>query len=179
MSSLQEQLMKAGLADKKKATKIKHEKRKKAKQQPKGHKVKDELKEQIEAEKRKKAEQDRVLNEQRQAELKAKEQRAMLKQMLEHHGVDEFKGEVPYNYIHDGLTKTLKVNETIKQCLAKGTLAICAMDGKVRLVPDVIARKLQTVDPEVVLVMHDRMSKQEIDEDDPYAEYQVPDDLIW
>lgn len=179
MSSLQEQLLKAGLADKKKATQIKHEKRKKAKQQPKGHKAKDELKEQIAADKQKKIEQDRALNEQRQAELKAKEQRATIKQMLEHHGVTDFKGEIDYNYIYQGVTKTFKVNPKIKQSLVQGTLAICAIDNLVKLIPDVIARKLQTIDPDVVLVMHDRLAKQDIDEDDPYAEYQVPDDLMW
>jgi len=179
MSSLQDQLMKAGLADKNKANKIKHEKRKKAKQQPKGHKPKDELKAQIEAEKQKKAEQDRALNEQRKAELKAKEQRAMIKQMMEHHGVKDYKGDIAYNYMHDGLAKSIKVNPKIKNYLAQGTLAICAIDNQVALVPDVIARKFAEVDANVILVMHDRSSENTVDEDDPYAEYQVPDDLIW
>lgn len=171
--------MKAGLADKKKATQIKHEKRKKAKQQPKGHKAKDELKEQVAAEKQRKAEQDRLLNEQKQAELKVKEQRAMIKQMLEHHSVKEFKGDVAYNYIYQEKAKTLKVTAAIKDSLAQGTLAICAIDNNVYLMPDVIARRIQSIAPEVILVMHERGAEQVVDDDDPYADYQVPDDLMW
>ncbi|NVJ61911.1 MAG: DUF2058 domain-containing protein [Gammaproteobacteria bacterium] len=179
MASLQDQLLKAGLADKKKATEIKHEKRKKAKQQPKGHKTKDELKEQIETNRKLKAEQDRLLNEQRKAELKLKEQRAMIKQMMEHHGLKDYQGDVAYNYLHDDLAKTIKIKPAIKQSLVQGTLAICAIDGLVKLVPDVIARKFQEIDPSVVILMHDRSAKEEVDEDDPYAEYQIPDDLMW
>lgn len=179
MSSLQEQLLKAGLADKKKATQIKHEKRKKAKQQPKGHKVQDELKQQIEAEKRQKAEQDRALNEKKQAELKAKEERAKVKQMMQHYAVADIAGDSVYNYQAGAVAKSLKVSASIKQSIINGTLAICAMDDTVYLVPDGIARKLQEIEPEVVLVMHDRGSEQAVDEDDPYAEYVVPDDLEW
>lgn len=179
MSSLADQLMKAGLADKKKATEIKREKRKQAKQQPKGHKSKDQLKEQIEAERKQKAEQDRLLNEQRKEELRQKEQRAMIKQMMEHHGVKDFKGDITYNYLHDDVAKSIKVKPAIQQSLVQGTLAICAIDGLVALVPDVIARKFQEIEPNVVLLMHDRSAKEEVDEDDPYAEYQIPDDLMW
>ena len=45
MASLQDQLLKAGVVDKKKANKIKQEKRKQAKQQPKNKQVVDENKE--------------------------------------------------------------------------------------------------------------------------------------
>lgn len=179
MSSLQEQLLKAGLADKKRANQIKQEKRKKAKQQPKGHKAEDELKQQIEAEKRKKAEQDRALNERRQAELKAKEQRAKVKQMMQHHAVSDYTGDSVYNYQAGSVAKSLKVSASIKQSIINGTLAICAMDNTVYLVPDGIARKLQELEPDVVLVMHDRDGEQVVDDDDPYAQYVIPDDLEW
>ena len=66
VKSLQEQLMGAGLVDQKKAKAIGKEKRKKAKQTPKGHQQEDEVKLAAKQKLAEKAERDRAMNQERQ-----------------------------------------------------------------------------------------------------------------
>ena len=80
--SLQEQLMGAGLVDKKKAKDIQKEKRTKRKQTPKGQQHVDENKARIEQQKLEKAAKDRALNKQQQEEKERKAIKAQIKQLI-------------------------------------------------------------------------------------------------
>ena len=44
--------------------------------------------------------------------------------------------------------------------------------------PEVVARKIEARSAETVLFLHDR-SNEIVDEDDPYKDYPIPDDLEW
>jgi len=57
-------------------------------------------------------------------------------------------------------------------------LAVVCLEGAYDLVPEGIARKIQERDESVVVVLHER-KKEENDEDDPYAGFEIPDDLMW
>ncbi|WP_413702367.1 DUF2058 family protein [Psychromonas sp. KJ10-10] len=35
------------------------------------------------------------------------------------------------------------------------------------------------MDASVLVALHEKVDVEEIDEDDPYAEFAIPDDLIW
>jgi uncharacterized protein YaiL (DUF2058 family) len=72
MASLQDQLLKAGLADEKKARAVRNEKRKQRKQQPKGTTQINETEVRARQAREEKAERDRQLNLQRQQEADKK-----------------------------------------------------------------------------------------------------------
>jgi uncharacterized protein YaiL (DUF2058 family) len=54
---------------------------------------------------------------------------------------------------------------------------IVCQGGTTELVPRVIADKIAERDPGLVVRVN--KTKTEIDDDDPYAAYQIPDDLMW
>jgi len=180
MGSLQDQLLKAGLTTEHKAKVAKTEKRKAQKKKKKKGATSDQSDlqkhiEQTKLEQQRKAEE---LNQAKQAELKEREQVARVKQILEHHNQDEIRGEVTFNFTYDNKVKELDVNEQTKQALSKGRLAICVLEGKFYVLQDEPARKIAEVD-EKYIVFHVADDKTESDEDDPYAGYEIPDDLTW
>ncbi|MEE4244827.1 MAG: DUF2058 domain-containing protein [Kangiellaceae bacterium] len=176
--SLQEQLLGTGLVDKKRAQKIKTEKRKKAKQQPKGHKQEDEAKVLARKEAEAKAERDRELNLKRKAEQEQKEIIAQIKQLIESNSIDRSAAEDNYQFNYNGKVKQLKVTPLLRTQLAVGLIAIVQFDDIYHLVPKAVAEKIEQRDSKYIVLINEKDTSVP-DEDDPYAEYQIPDDLMW
>lgn len=63
--------------------------------------------------------------------------------------------------------------------LVKGQIAVVRKGDGYELVPTVVAEKIRTRDESVVVVLNTRVEKQETEEDDPYKDYVIPDDLMW
>lgn len=178
MASLQEQLLKAGIVDKDKAKKLKKEKRKQAAQQPKGKVVIDETKEAAKRALAEKAEADRRRSQQQNAEAEKKALRAQIIQIVGMNKVDRQRGEVSYQFTDGKKIKKILVTAELKNLLSNGRLAIAKLDERYELVPSGIAEKITARDASVI-VSHHVNTNDTIDEDDPYAAYQIPDDLDW
>lgn len=182
MASLQEQLLKAGLTTKQKARQANTEKRKKNKQKRSGVKVEASLQEQVKQDlvnaKQAKQDKDMQLNAEKKEALAKKEHVLRIQQILEHHQVTGINGDKEYNYNFDGKVKKLAVDEKSYDAIVSGRLAICGIDEKSYVVTAQTANKLAELDEKVVLVLNENTAE-EIDEDDPYAEFQIPDDLMW
>ena len=179
MGSLQDQLLKAGITTSHKAKVAKTEKRKQQKKPKKGatSNPSDLQKhiQQTKLEQQKKAEE---LNQTRQAELKQREQVARVKQILEHNNQDSIRGERTFKFTYENKVKELDVNEKTQKALAGGRLAICVLEGQFFVLEDEPARKVAEVD-EKYIVFHVEPEDKGKDEDDPYADFEVPDDLVW
>ena len=65
----------------------------------------------------------------------------------------------------------------MREHLIAGHLAIVCLGEATELIPKVIADKIAERDP--ALVVQIKKASTEIDADDPYAAFQVPDDLMW
>jgi uncharacterized protein YaiL (DUF2058 family) len=179
MSSLQDQLLKAGIVDEKKAKKIKQEKRKAAKQQPKGAVPVDENREEALRVLAAKAERDRQINRQNQAAAERKAVQAQIKQLIEVNRVERGQGEIAYQFSDGVKIKKLYVTDKLQQQLVNGRLAIVRLAERYELVPAAVAQKIRQRDTELVLVLNSRTEADQQAEDDPYADYQIPDDLMW
>ena len=180
MGSLQDQLLKAGLTSEHKMKVAKAEKRKANKKKKKKGATSNpsDLQKHIEQTKAEQAKKAAELNAQKQADLKEKEQVARVKQILEHHNQDEITGEVTFNFTFENKVKDLDVNEVTHKQLVKGLLAICYLEGKFYVLADEPARKIAEVD-EKYIVLHVISESDAKDEDDPYADFEVPDDIMW
>src|SRR5690554_4850503 len=178
MASLQEQLLKAGLADEKKAKSIRNEKRKQRKQQPKGAAQVNETEERARQARLEKAERDRQLNLERQKEAEKKAIQAQIRQLVETNRLDRSRGETSYQFVHDKKIKKLYVDDTMADQLSRGRLAIVAVNDQYEIVAEGVARKIIERDAQAVVVLHDR-KKDDVGDDDPYAGYEIPDDLMW
>ncbi|MGM0952615.1 MAG: DUF2058 domain-containing protein [Pseudomonadota bacterium] len=178
MASLQDQLLKAGLADEKKAKAIRSEKRKKRKQQPKGAVEVSETELRARQAREEKAERDRQLNLERKKEAEKKAIQAQIRQLVETNRLDRRRGETSYQFVDGKKIKKILVDDVMVDQLSRGRLAVVALGENYEVVPDKVARKIMERDESAVISLHDR-KQDDVGEDDPYAGYEIPDDLMW
>ncbi|MCF6194819.1 MAG: DUF2058 domain-containing protein [Kangiellaceae bacterium] len=178
MSSLQDQLLKAGLVSKDKATKTKSAKRKQAKINRK-HKLKtiDEAKVAAEKTMLKQAERDRLLNQEKNAKADEIAILAQIKQLIEVNQQATGKPQITFNFSDQGIIKKLELSNEIHRHLTNGLLNIARLNNSYSLVPKVIAEKIQQRSNEHIVPLN--LETELVAEDDPYADYQIPDDLMW
>lgn len=175
--SLQEQLMGAGLVDSKKAKAIKQEKRKKKKQQPKGQVQVDENKLRLEQERQEKAQKDRELNKQIQDKAEEKAIQAQIKQLVDTSKLDRENGELGYQFVDGKKIRKIYVTDVLQDQLSKGLVSIIKLGEDFEVVPNKVADKIEQRDPEAVI--RAKETENVAPEDDPYADYKIPDDLMW
>jgi len=177
--SLQDQLLQAGLADKKKAKKIDKDKRKQAKVQRRSKdELVDETKLQLQQARREKTQRDRQLNEQKNAEQQQKAIAAQVQQLIEVNRLSRSGAELAYNFSDGNKVKKILVDKTMLEQLSRGRLAIVSLAQKYEVVPVAVAEKIALREPDKVVVCNEREAGS-VDEDDPYADFQIPDDLMW
>lgn len=177
--SLQDQLLNAGLASKQQAKQAKQQKRKKAKQQKAGKAEDDQQRqrEALEAARKAKAEKDRELNLKRQQEQSDKARRSEVQQLIEAHQVKlPDDSELRYNFVEGTTIRHLYVDQRQLDQLARGQLRIASLDGQHKVVPADIAARIEQRLEDIILPLPKDDTP---DEDDPYADYVIPDDLMW
>ena len=179
MASLQDQLLGMGLTDEKTAKKNKKQKAKQEKMQRKNQiQVTDETAIAAKQAREEKAQKDRELNAQRKAEAEKKAIVAQIKQLIQSNRVDRKDCEVAYNFTDGMAVKKINVNDEIQRLLGIGRLAIVKVDDRYDVVPFPVAEKIASRDDSFVVVLNEKTAEA-VDEDDPYAEFQIPDDLMW
>ena len=179
-NSLFDQLKKSGLVDKSKAQKVKHSQYKNKKQKSKKGAAAqaDEatlLAKKAQAEK---VERDRQLNQKQKEEAECKAIAAQIKHLIETNCVEERGGDIVYNFTDANVVKRLYVSAQIHKHLMSGYLAIAKLGESYELVPVPVAEKIKQRD-EQCIIMCEHGAEPALDEDDPYVDYKVPDDLMW
>ena len=179
MVSLQEQFLKAGLVDKKKVKLANQDKSKQKKDERKsGTQSVDEVRLAALETQRKNAERARELNAQRDAAANQKAIVAQIAQMVQKNRQGKGNhGELPYNFTFNNKIERFYVTAAVQAHLVAGRLVIICLGGAVELVPRIIADKIAERDPAIVVRV--KQASTEVDEDDPYAAFQIPDDLMW
>ena len=178
MASLKDQLLNAGLIDKKKAKQLKQELRKEAKVRKKGQVPLDDNKEQVKRNLVEKAERDRQLNKQQQEVVEKKAIQAQISQLIKMNRIKRESGDIAYQFTDGTRIKKIYVTEQLQNDLVNGRLAIAKLGNEFELLPSSAAEKIRQRDPQVIVLLN-TYEVTGVDEDDPYAEYQIPDDLMW
>ena len=178
MASLQEQFLKAGLVDKNKVKLVNQDKTKQKKVERRtGTVTVDEARVAAQELQRKNAERARELNAQRDAAASQKAIAAQIAQMVKLNRQSKGNGDVAYNFTHGTKIDRIYVSAAVQAHLMAGRLVIVCLGGATELVPRIIADKIAERDPS--LVVRVKKVSNEVDEDDPYAAFQIPDDLMW
>lgn len=176
----QDQLLKAGLVTKKqvqKAQQDKNRKKKQQKQQSKKTKVVDEAKLKAQRAAEEKAQRDRELNRKKEQQAKAKATSIEINQLIENNCLKRDEScDIVYNFEHNKKVKRIYVDAAMKQQIINGSLGIARIEGRYELVPKNIAEKIQQRNEKRIVIFDEEDS---VDENDPYAEHQIPDDLVW
>lgn len=175
-NSLKDQLLKAGLVKKQN---VKKQPKKKAPQVAKKNRKKpSENTLRTQRAMLDKAKKDKKLNEQRRAEAERKALVAQIKQLVNGSKLDRKDGETAYNFTHAKKIKTIYVTDEQHKQLSRGQLVIVTVGGDVfEIVPKVVATKISERDAS--MVVQNEQKNDTPAEDDPYADYQIPDDLMW
>ncbi len=178
---LQEQLLKAGLVKKSKVAQVAREQNKA--RHAKGSSRPNEIQVEVERSRAEKAERDRTLSAERKAKVRAGELAAQARQIIEDKKVP-CAGEIEYRFTADGAIRTLLVNEDLRKMLSSGALVIVRLGHRYELLPRAAGDKVRERDPSMIVLDH----RQEAgtapcagnpEDDAYYAQFQVPDDLVW
>jgi len=174
--SLAEQLLKAGLGDAKKLKNIKKEQHKERVQAGKKGQVVNEATVLAEQARQAQIARDKELNQQKKAEADKKALAAQVKQIIEMNIIRD-KGELGFNFTDGNKIKKIYVSDKVQQQLVKGLIAIARLDEHYHLVPIQIAEKLLVRQPDAVVLLNQQ--DEQMPADDPYADFKIPDDLMW
>ncbi|CQR77888.1 DUF2058 domain-containing protein [Enterobacter hormaechei] len=175
--TLQEQMLKAGLVSSKKMAKVQRT-AKKSRVQAR------EAREAVEENKKAQLVRDKQLSEQQKQAVLAKEFRAQVKQLIEMNRITVAKGNITFNFTDGNLIKKIEVDKQTQTQLINGRLAIARLvinakgDCDYAIIPAVVADKIAQRDADSI-VLNSALSQEEQDEDDPYADFKIPDDLMW
>lgn len=173
-SSLQEQLMKAGLV---KAQQVKETNTDKRKQRRQGSAPDAEAKQRAAAAAAEKQRQDRERNRARDEAAARRAAVVAIWQLIRDQRLPRDGADLPYNFTDGSALKRLYVTGKQQAGLSNGQLAIVRQDDFYELVPAAVAERVAAHDPAQVIV-HNRPGPA-ADGDDPYAGFEVPDDLMW
>lgn len=178
--SLQDQLLKAGLANRKQAVRAKKAKNHKAKLERTGNAGEDAAAASVRISEAAKRDRDRELNRQKQALAEQRAVQAQIRELVALNRIGD-RGDTEFRYTDGTTVRTIMVQESQRLALVRGSLAITRLDDRHDLVPRKAADKISERDAAVVVLCNDRADPAADGsvEDDEYADYQVPDDLMW
>ena len=177
---LQDQLLKAGLVKKNQVAKVVREQAARRK----GTKPASPDTQQLDAQRlqAEKAERDRVLAAERNAQTRANEALAQIRQIVDMHKVKR-EGDIAYRFTDGDKIRSVLVNEALRAQLAVGTLVIARHGEAYELLPRMAADKVHERDATMIVLDHGRAeggSSNGNDADDEYyKQFEVPDNLIW
>lgn len=175
----QDQLLKAGVVSKQQVQQANTDKNKKKKQQ-RNQKNKAVNEASIKAKQiaDAKTQRDRELNQKKQIQAKAKALSAEINQIILDNLIKRDNTcEIIYNFEHDKKIKRIYVNAEMKQQIIKGKLGLARIEGRYELVPASVAEKIKQRNERRIVIFTDVVETK--DENDPYADFEIPDDLTW
>ena len=176
----QEQFLKAGLVSKQQVQKANQSKNKKKKQQKNNKKIKvvDENKISARQAAEEQAQRDRELNQRKEQQARQKAISAEIDQLIKDNRIERGEEcEIAYNFEHQKKVKRIYINEEMQKQIIQGKLGIARIMGQYELVPKDVAEKIQQRNEKRIVLFGEE--NHESDPNDPYAEHQIPDDLMW
>ncbi len=174
--SLRDQLLAAGLGTKKQAKQAEHQERHQRHKDKAGAAAAEKQRAAQQAQAAKAA-RDLELNRQRQIAAERKERAAQIKQLIEQHRLPKLETDEYFNFIHKQKVRRICVDEGLRARILSGDVAIVRCEGKYDMVTAEIAAKIRERDERAIVELPKEETK--VDENDPYKDFVVPDDLKW
>lgn len=180
--SFQDQLLALGLVDKNKAKETKKQQHQTKKKKGKTARNKQVIDENVllarQAEEKKKA-RARKLNQERDAKLKKREEAAQIKQFVEQNRIEKDEKGIAYRFNVSGKIQRIFVAKDVADRLSDGRLGILVLGEQFEVLPRTVVEKITDINKRMLVILNDRTGDEADDPDDPYAEYKIPDDLMW
>ena len=177
-NSFKDQFLKKGLVTKKQANKAINEKHvSRSKKRNKKTRKDDEIQRRIQLAQDEQSARNRELNRQRNEVAKEKEVQGQIRQIIKQNLI-EIEGDHSFHFVDNKKIKKIYVSKQIVEGLGNGKMAIVKQDEQYFVVPAKAASQIQERKAESLILLNSSVIK-ELDPDDPYAEFPIPDDLEW
>lgn len=184
--SLQDQLLKAGLINTKKAKQISKDNRKATKEKiRKKDKSPSEGQAAVQEAQKKKQVRDKELNLKLKREADKKALIAQVGQLIDHYKLKRDSGDVEYSFTVENKVKKIRVTSQMADEITRGRLCISRRGDVHDVIQKPIADKILERDTECIVVYNTKSeagasSLESSDaDDDYYAQFEIPDDLTW
>jgi hypothetical protein len=148
----QDQLLKAGLVNKKQVNKIQHEKRVSKKlNNNKPPAETSSIKQELVAQKKR----DKELNRQHAEEKLQRERLAQVKQLIKQNRLEKDDRGEAYNFVEENKVKRIYVSAEIADQLSRGQAAIVKLGKSYEVVPAKVAQQIASRDKEALVAFHE------------------------
>lgn len=175
-STLQEQLLKAGLVTEKQARASQQQQQKQ--RPPSRHNPPPKAPTQGSQAQAAKAARDQQLNKQRQQAAANKARAAEILQLIEQHRLPKIlEGDDRFNFSDGKKLRFILVDAAMRAGLDEGRLFIIRYGGRSEVVPAEIAARIREREERAVIRLNEPRASDEVD--DAYKDFVVPDDLKW
>ena len=176
-SSLRDQLIQAGLATEKQGKEVSHQQRHRGRSQPRQPTA--EEKQAAQRAQAEKTARDQELNRQRQAKIERRARMAQIKQWIEQGRLPRVESEDRYNFVDEKRVGFVCVDAALREKLNRGEVAIARYERGYAVVPAELASRIRERDERAVVSLNLAPASAAADENDPYKDFAVPDDLKW
>ena len=122
------------------------------------------------------------IREEKQAQAAAREtqqRRAAARAFLLDHQLNDPAGDIPFHFQAGERIRRLFVTADQRSALLAGGLRVAVLGKRDVLLTPAQAEKALALDPGLFVFAADPVSGDAGDDDDPYRDYPVPDDLMW
>ena len=177
--SLREQLLQAGLGTKKQAKQASQQPRHQPRNKPAPPSAEAIAAQQAQAAK---AARDQELNRKQREKAEKKARRAQVRQVIEQNRLPKLESDDYYNFIDGKMIRRIAVNPGLRDQLTSGDVMLVRYSGHYEMVPASIIPRIREIDDQVIVANNtaqDSAGKESVDENDPYKDFVVPDDLTW
>jgi Uncharacterized protein conserved in bacteria len=175
-SSLRDQLIKAGLASEKQAKQVNHEHRQRGRSQGRPESMTSE-KLAVQRAQAAKASRDQELNLQQRMKAERKARIAEIRQLIEQNRLPKIESEDRFNFVDENKIHSVSVDATLRERLNRGEVTIARYGRHYEIVPAATAARIRERDERFVVALN--LAPPSTDENDPYKDFVVPDDLTW
>ena len=104
--------------------------------------------------------------------------KANIVQMIKQHQLTETSGDISYQFVDDAKVKKINITQKLYDQIVAGHVVIARLDDSYALLPRPLADRIDAKMEGFMVVSNDT-AEDELAEDDPYAAYVIPDDLMW
>jgi len=176
-TSLRDQLLKAGLINKKQANEVERQQQLKERHGSGKRTPAPAPPPRPSAPNAAKVARDQALNRKQQEKAERKARLAQIKQLILQNRLPASEEDPPYNFLDGARIRKIPVAAAHRQALVRGEVAVVRHEGRYDLVPAAIAARIRERDESAVVPLV--TAPETASADDAYAGFAVPDDLIW
>jgi uncharacterized protein YaiL (DUF2058 family) len=174
----QDQFLKAGLTNKKKVKQAQRNQHITDKKKRKGEIDQlDESQKRAIKQAKDKANKDRQLNKTKNEQASNKAIKAQIKQLIQSNKVITEETPIKFNFEDNKKIKHINVDPLTQKRLVSGMFCIAKLGDQYLIIPREVSDKIKQRNDSYIILSNTQSSTTE--QDDEYADYQIPDDLMW